>query len=237
MNAEKTVLVEPIGEVKLVKNNRSRYMRLRVNSNGQAQVTMPVLSSEKNAIQFVKSKLEWIHQQQKKMKAGLTLFTPESNFQTKFHKLKLVITPHAKLTNHIGNGILQVNIPSKFDIQQPEIQQFIKNIIIKLLHHEAKIYLPKRLSELAAMHNFSFQKVFVKHVKTRWGSCSSVNNINLNIHLMRLPDHLIDYVLLHELTHTRVKNHSKTFWEELEKSCPGAKSFNKELKNYQADLF
>ena len=237
MNAEKSVMVEPVGEVKLIKNNRSRHMRLRVSPNGQAQVTMPVFTSEKNAIQFIKSKLEWIHQQQKKIKAGLTVFTPESAFQTKFHKLKIVITNQTKLTNHIGNGILQINVPSKFDIQQADIQQFIRNVIIKLLHHEAKLYLPKRLKELAAEHNFSFQKVFVKHVKTRWGSCSSVNNINLNIHLMRLPDHLIDYVLLHELTHTRIKNHSKLFWDELEQIYPGSQAFNKELKNYRVDLF
>ncbi len=237
MNTEKTLMVEPVGKVKLIKNNRSRHMRLRVNPNGQAQVTMPVFTSEKNAIQFIKSKSDWIHQQQKKIKAGLTVFTSDTSFQTKFHKLKIVVTNQNKLTNHIGNGILQINIPAKFDIQQADIQQFIRNIIIKLLHHEAKIYLPKRLAELAKLHNFSFQKVFVKHVKSRWGSCSSVNNINLNIHLMRLPDHLIDYVLLHELTHTKIKNHSKLFWAELERIYPGSKAFNKELKKYQVDLF
>ena len=237
MNAEKIILVEPIGQVKLIKNNRSRCMRLRVNPNGEAQVTMPVFASEKNAIQFIQSKSEWINKQQKKMKAGLTVFTPDSVFQTKFHTIKVVITNQAKVTNHIGNGIFQINIPSKFNIQDNDIQNFIRNTIIRLLHYEAKIYLPERLSALAKIHHFNFQKVFVKHVKSRWGSCSSVNNINLNIHLMRLPDHLIDYVLLHELTHTKVKNHSPFFWEQLETVCPGAQSFNKELKSYQVDLF
>jgi predicted metal-dependent hydrolase len=237
MNTEKTVLVEPVGEVKLIKNKRSRHIRLRVNPKGEAQLTMPVSASEKNAIQFIKSKSDWIQKQQKKIRAGLTIFTPDTQFRTKFHELRIVITEQNKLSNHIGNGILQINVPSKFDIQQPEVQQFIKNLIIKLMTHEAKIYLPKRIQELANKHGFTFQKVFVKHVKTRWGSCSAVNNINLNIHLMRLPDQLIDYVILHELVHTKVKNHSKIFWDLLEKIYPGAKSFNKELRNYQVGLF
>ncbi len=237
MNKEKIVLVEPVGEVKLIKNKRSRHIRLRVNPNGQAQLTMPILASEKNAIQFIKSKSDWIQKQQKKIRTSLTVFTPNTLFRTKFHQLKIVLTDQNKLSNHIGNGIVQINVPSKFDIQQPEIQQFIQNIIVKLMTHEAKIYLPERTLELAKKHGFTFQKVFVKHVKSRWGSCSSVNNINLNIHLMRLPDHLIDYVILHELVHTKVKNHSKTFWDFLENICPGAKSFSKELKNYQVGLF
>ena len=237
MSAKKLVVVEPVGQVLLIKNKRSQYMRLRVNPEGQAQVSMPALASEKNAIQFIKSKSEWILQQQKKLEAGLTVFSPESNFRTKFHQLKVVITEQAKISNHLGNGILQINIPSRFDFQQTEIQQFIRKVIIRLMRHEAKIYLPRRVEELAKLHNFTFQKVFVKHVKSRWGSCSSVNNINLNIHLMRLPDHLIDYVILHELVHTKIKNHSREFWSMLELTYPGSKSFNKELKKYQVDVF
>ena len=237
MNVEKIVVVEPIGQVKIIKNKRSRHMRLRIDANGQAQVSMPTLFPEKNAIQFVQSKTEWIQQQQQKLKSGLTVFSPSSDFQTKFHKLKVVITEQQKLSNQIGNGILQINIPKRFDVQQAEVQQFIRKLLVGLMTYEAKLYLPKRLSELADQHGFQFQKVFVKHVKTRWGSCSSVNNINLNIHLVRLPDHLIDYVLLHELVHTQIKNHSREFWDFLEQVNPGSKAFNKELKKYQVDVF
>jgi hypothetical protein len=90
---------------------------------------------------------------------------------------------------------------------------------------------------LADKHRFQYEKVFVKHVKSRWGSCSSTNNINLNLHLMRLPDRLIDYILLHELAHTVEKNHSKNFWQLLEKVCPGSKMLDKELNNYRVDVF
>ena len=77
---------------------------------------------------------------------------------------------------------------------------------------------------------------FVKNIKTRWGSCSSLNNINLNLHLMRLPDHLIDYVILHELAHTKEKNHGKSFWNLVDSLVMDLKEMKKELKTYSIDF-
>ena len=102
---------------------------------------------------------------------------------------------------------------------------------------DARKVLTQRLAELAEDHNFDYGKVSIRSQKTRWGSCSSQNNISLNQNLLHLPDYLIDYVLLHELTHTRVKNHSSKFWNELEKVCPDAKELRKRLKTYGYCLF
>ena len=74
-----------------------------------------------------------------------------------------------------------------------------------------------RLDELSKEYGFTYNRVFIRNQKTRWGSCSNKNNINLNRKLIYLPDELSDYVILHELLHTRIKNHSKTFWVELGK--------------------
>ncbi|MDX9788502.1 MAG: DUF45 domain-containing protein [Desulfobacterales bacterium] len=93
--------------------------------------------------------------------------------------------------------------------------------------------LVKRLNALSETHGFSFNKVFVKNQKTLWGSCSGKNNINLNSYLARLPEHLIDYTLLHELVHTRVKHHGPSFWNELEKIVVDAKKLDKELRQYR----
>jgi len=102
---------------------------------------------------------------------------------------------------------------------------------------EAKINLPKRLKELADKHGFRYENVSIKNASTRWGSCSSVNNINLNLHLMRVPEHLIDYVLLHELAHTVVKNHGEKFWLLLEQVYPNARKADKEMNNYRTQTF
>jgi predicted metal-dependent hydrolase len=88
-----------------------------------------------------------------------------------------------------------------------------------------------RLQELAGIHHFNYGKVSLRNQKTKWGSCSSKNNISLNVNLVRLPDQLRDYVLLHELVHTRIKNHSKKFWAELDKVLGGgAKKLAKQLR-------
>ena len=237
MTVDKIYQIEPIGAVCITKSNRSRRIRLRVKPDGQVQVSMPVMVSEQKAIDFVNSKLEWILKQQQDIKAGLTIFSSENCFKTKFHALKIVKVDHSKVSGMVGNGIIQINIPSKYDHQQAGIQQFIRRVIVQVMRQEAKIYLPGRLAELAKKHGLKFENVYVKHVKSRWGSCSSANNINLNLHLMRLPDRLIDYVLLHELAHTLEKNHGIGFWQLLERICPGSKTLDRELRKYHVDIF
>ena len=105
-------------------------------------------------------------------------------------------------------------------LTQDQIEKYSKTIIDRTLL-------------LAKKYNFSnLQMVKIKSQKTLWGSCSSKNNINLNINLIKLDQELIDYVILHELTHLNIKNHSKKFWQELEKLEPKARILDKKLKNY-----
>ena len=101
----------------------------------------------------------------------------------------------------------------------------------------ARKILCRRIGQLAQLHNFVYNRVSIRKQKTRWGSCSTKNNINLNANLLHLPSELIDYVLLHELVHTRVKNHSKDFWDELETVVPNARQVDRKLKDYQYCLF
>ena len=102
--------------------------------------------------------------------------------------------------------------------------------------HEARIILVKRLDELAKVHGFRYNRVFIRNQKTRWGSCSSKNNINLNIKLVRLPERLTDFVIIHELVHTRIKSHNKKFYAELEQIVNDRKSLDRELKKYGVGL-
>jgi len=100
----------------------------------------------------------------------------------------------------------------------------------------ARRQLVSRLETLAKRHGFQYNRVFIRNQKTRWGSCSAKNNINLNLNLVRLPEDLVDYILLHELVHTRVKNHSQRFWETLEKVVVDAKVLDQRMKSYKALL-
>jgi predicted metal-dependent hydrolase len=97
----------------------------------------------------------------------------------------------------------------------------------------ARRVIEDRLAELARRHGFSYNRLFVRNQKTRWGSCSSKNNINLNVNLIRLPAALRDYVILHELVHTRIKNHGPLFWEELERHVADCRQIDKQLNRYE----
>jgi predicted metal-dependent hydrolase len=107
---------------------------------------------------------------------------------------------------------------------------------IKQIRQKAKQFLPTRLEFLAQKHGFKYGKVSLRNQKTRWGSCSGDNGISLNIALVLLKPHLIDYVILHELTHTIVKSHSPEFWAELAKTCPSFKANKKELRTHNPYL-
>ena len=82
---------------------------------------------------------------------------------------------------------------------------------VEALRRKAKAELPARLAELARRYGFTYNRVAIKHNATNWGSCSSKNNINLNLNIMRLPYVLRDYILLHELCHLRHHDHGKAF--------------------------
>ena len=82
---------------------------------------------------------------------------------------------------------------------------------VEALRRQAKAHLPGRLSELAARYGFTYNRVSIKHNASNWGSCSTKGNINLNLSIMRLPEILQDYVLLHELCHLRHPDHGNGF--------------------------
>ena len=90
---------------------------------------------------------------------------------------------------------------------------------IEALRKQAKVCLPQRLKELADRYGFVYNRVAIKHNATNWGSCSTKNNINLNLNIVRLPQALRDYILLHELCHLRHRDHGQAFHLLLEHLC------------------
>ena len=95
---------------------------------------------------------------------------------------------------------------------------------------KAKRHLTDRINRLARARGFIFNRVSTRSQKTRWGSCSRNSNISLNVKLVLLPEDLVDYVILHELVHTRIRNHSKSFWEELDRHVGNSKAFASRLR-------
>ena len=104
---------------------------------------------------------------------------------------------------------------------------------VERLRAKAKATLPPRLAELADIHGFKYNKVFIKNNVSNWGSCSSLGNINLNLRLVTLPQELQDYVMLHELCHLKYLNHGREFHALLESVCPRHRELAKQVKQYK----
>ncbi|MDR3127104.1 MAG: M48 family metallopeptidase [Tannerellaceae bacterium] len=108
--------------------------------------------------------------------------------------------------------MLTVLCPPRTAFESQDIQTRLHTILHNALRSEARRLLPARLSSLAGRHGFIYQAVKINSARTRWGSCSGKKVINLSCFLLLLPEHLIDYVLLHELCHTQQMNHGPAFW-------------------------
>jgi predicted metal-dependent hydrolase len=127
--------------------------------------------------------------------------------------------------------ILQ-HLPRLKVIEQTLVARRQAQSVVPVDRQSAKTRLITRLEELSQKHDLPYHRVFIRRQKTRWGSCSAKKNINLNIQLAAIPEALMDYAILHELVHTKILNHSMTFWEELEKRMPGARLLDRELRKY-----
>jgi predicted metal-dependent hydrolase len=118
----------------------------------------------------------------------------------------------------------------------PEPAEKLSESEKKALRKTAEFWLKHRLHALARQYGFQYERVRIMNAKTRWGSCSSRGTISLNVALMRLPETLRNYVILHELTHTRHMNHSAAFWAEVERYYPKHKEARRRLKKYSPHL-
>lgn len=234
------VYIEEIGKVQFLRKSRNTRLKISVKPMQGVVVTIPDSIGYREAYKFVESKKDWLKksiQKVNRFEQAQSIFDENTAFKSKFHELQIKRYDGFNVKFNSVKGKLHVLFPKNRDIGSAQSQQVIKRGVVWALRREAQHYLPKRVHDLANTHGFKFKQVFVKNVKTRWGSCSHVNNINLNIHLMRLPDELIDHVILHELTHTVHKNHGNGFWAHLEKVSPGTKRKEKELNKYRIEIY
>ncbi len=235
------VNIDGIGPVLFQVSKKAKRLSIKLKPFEPIKVVVPFGMHAKEALSFVEANKTWIHTNKKKVEEkenDLTIFDEQTEFKTRSFALKISKASIPNVHIHLKEGILNIKYPQNHDVKSSVIQEHIRYGIEEALRVSAKNYLPHRLHQLAEEHGFKYSRVFIKNLKSRWGSCSSVNNINLNLHLMRLPDILIDSVLLHELCHTVEKNHGKGFWTLLNKVTNGkAKQLDAEMKNYRTIIY
>tara|TARA_B100002052_G_scaffold290564_1_gene309341 strand:+ start:459 stop:1181 length:723 start_codon:yes stop_codon:yes gene_type:complete len=227
-------------DILFIAKSSSKSIRISINEAKGVRVFVPLFVSFSSAKSFVISKINWIKSHIAKieqLKSTRLIFTPGFIFNTKLSSIEFKLSSIDKIKSKYNNNSIQILIPKKNIIKSSNCQLLIRKEIEKILRKDAKIYLPKRVKYFADKFDFDYNKVIIKNAKTRWGSCSYINNINLNLHLMRLSDELIDYVILHELVHTKIKNHQKEFWDLLDVVSGDAKGLNRELKKYHIHTY
>ena len=210
---------DEFGKITIRRSHRASQVRLRVAPDGTLRASLPVYAPTF----LVKRLLKTSRQELREL---LAQAQPEVQYTDgmqvgKSHRL--VIRTGDQLETKRQKQQIIVTLPPTKHLGDSDVTRSVRDAIIAALRIEAKAYLPKRLAFLAEKHHFSYAKVRFSHASGRWGSCSTQKTISLNIALMKLPFELIDYVLLHELTHTVHMNHSPEFWQMVAQTDPAFK--------------
>jgi len=228
--ASKTFTLDGIGEITVYKRPGTKRLNLRIVSN-KVRVTQPTWLPYNSGLQFAISNSSWITTQQSnntelKLRDGLEI---GKSYQLTFE-------PAATLRTRLLSSEIKIFIPPHLSINSPEVQIAAKSAIKRALKKDSETNLPRRVAALAERYDYSFTTVHCKSMRSRWGSCNSRREITLNSYLMMLPWELIDYVLLHELTHTKHLHHGKSFWTAMGEFMPDYKERRKALKEIQKSV-
>ena len=151
-------------------------------------------------------------------------------------RLQMSVPKHT--SDFLARRFLKSNremIREKLPLKNPN-EQRARDYQKKQLMKKAREYLPYRLDYYAKLYGYSYDKCRLSHANTRWGSCSSNRTITRNIGLMKDPEVLRDYVILHELAHLNHMDHSKAFWAEVGSHDKNYKNHEKKLKLFSPGL-
>ncbi len=219
---------DEFGKITIRRSARATQVRVRIGPDGTLRASLPLYAPiflVKRLLKSSRSELRLMFAQAQPDE----IYTDGMRIG-KSHTL--IVRPNAtgsvKVSRHHQQIIAQ--LPNDKTLDDTEVIRAIRDTIIGALRLEAKSYLPKRLAFLSDKHNFSYDSVRFSHASGRWGSCSSAGTISLNIALMKLPFELIDYVIIHELSHTRHMNHSQAFWELVGSIDPHYQTHRRALK-------
>lgn len=221
---------EEFGDITLRRSAKASAVRIRVAPDGRLRASLPLYAPLFLVKRLVKSSRD-----------ELRAMIAQGQNDTRYYEGMLIGKSHtiiirpttsqsAVTAKRHGQQII-VTLPSSTELDAPATIRIIRDEVISALRVEAKSYLPKRLAFLAEKYEYSYERVRFSHASGRWGSCSSNGTISLNIALMKLPFELIDYVIIHELSHTRQMNHSEDFWKLVAAGDPLYKTHRAALRD------
>ncbi len=215
------------GKITIRRSAKASQIRIKLAPDGSLRASMPLYAPVFLVKRMVNSSRNEIRQL-------IVKTLPVTNYTDgmRIGKSHTIITSQTSgslsVTRH-GQQIY-VKLTGDLSLDDELVKNELRQVVIESLRIEAKSYLPRRLQFIATKYNYKYQKVRFSHASGRWGSCSSNGTISLNIALMKLSFELIDYVLIHELSHTIHMDHSEEFWNEVAKADPNYKNHRRLLK-------
>ncbi|MEG1563751.1 MAG: SprT family zinc-dependent metalloprotease [Bacteroides sp.] len=220
----------------LVVRENSRAKRLVFHTKSDAiYISAPVGIT----LREVKEAIEKLRSQLLATKKKLTRPLIDLNFriEAEFFKLSVTSGTNDRFMAHSEPGKMQIICPPTADFTDEKLQEWLRKVIKEALRRNGKIFLHSRLNLLSEQYQLPYRDLKINASHGRWGSCSGTRMINLSCYLVLLPGHLIDYVLLHELCHTREMNHGEHFWQLLNQ-CTDGKAFalRAELSTHKTEI-
>lgn len=227
---------------RIIKSDR-RTMALQVNRQGEISVRIPKGYSYQEGHELAEKNKSWLYAQVKKVREN---YCVQEAFEWKEGAFILLhgeqrtlhVRPDYKKTvfkvQETGEA-LSVSGPVQA-LHGADAGNIVKEVMQQWYRKKARVYLEEKTADWAAVMNVSYKKIAIRDQATRWGSCSAGGNLNFNWRLVLLPEKLADYVVVHELAHRIQMNHSKAFWEVVERELPDYQLRRKELKSYGLKL-
>ena len=204
-------------------STRAKRARIEVSAIGQVKVIVPTRFNQNLIPAFVAQHQSWIDKTLRKVEAH----RPPQQRPDECLLRALNERWRVEYAEDLRMSCMRI------DDRQKQITLSTRSnprlLLVDWLHQYARHHLTRLLKNKSAETGLVFNKLFIKNQKTRWGSCSSKGNINLNRNLLFLPQALVNYVLVHELCHTMHLNHSARFWRLVERYQPSYHQYDKQL--------
>ena len=214
-------------------STRARRVRLTVSARNGLVIVIPQHSKLPDIPSLLEEYSQWIERALGKLSPTIEPTYPTSiklKAIDEVWAVKYIKNEHSDITlDDSSVGILVANnFPEDIYAGAPHLNEWIKN--------KAKNTLSPWIEHMSRLHGLDYSRVTIRRQKTRWGSCSYKKSINLNQNLMFLNPELVTYVILHELVHTEIQDHSRIFWDTLRLYCPDSRQLYKELIRPNSDI-
>lgn len=228
---KKQFYLEGVGPVIIAKRRGTSSLRLSVKPNRQVNLTMPYWTPYLAGERFLLNRRGWIKNQLAKIPDNIL---EHGDGIGKYHRLYFVAGNNVRITVKLTPT--EITLRSSMSSESGIMQHKALSVSEKALKMQCERLLTYRIHALSRKYDLKFSDLRYRKLSSRWGSCSSQQAITLNIFLIQLPWHLIDYVLTHELAHLRHLDHSQEFWQLLLRMTPDAKQLRREIKKYSPSI-